>query len=156
MRKRLLMFLGLVGVSFATQAEVSYMTVELKSGEQYSFLLRDKPVVTYENGDLVVNDDASTSYAINDVKDYHFTESNMTTKVQGNNAPIICVTRVDESTVRISNASPKSAVALVGVNGVAWCRTSIDETGEALVKLPNQPGVYLLSVENQSFKIIRK
>ena len=59
-------------------ATVKYMTVELKSSEKYSFLLADKPVVTFQNGDLVVNGSAETSYAISGVKDYHFTEKDET------------------------------------------------------------------------------
>ena len=31
------------------------LTVELKAGDKYSFLLADKPVFTFSSGDLVVN-----------------------------------------------------------------------------------------------------
>ncbi len=60
------LFIGTTS-SFAT---VSYMTVELKAGVKYSFLMADKPVATFKSGDLVVNGDAETSYSIEGVKNF--------------------------------------------------------------------------------------
>ena len=78
MRKRLLTTTALLLGAMCASAAVQYMTVEQKSGAKYSFLLKDNPVVTYKGGELVVNGSASTSYAIDGVKNYHFTETDQT------------------------------------------------------------------------------
>lgn len=156
MKKSVLVFLELLGAAFGLQAEVSYMTIELTSGEQYSFLLKDKPEITYKNGELIVNGDDATSYAISSVKDYHFTEKDLTTGVQESSVAHLRFVSVDESTIQVENATAKAIVTLVGMNGVVWSTTQVDEAGVAIVNLPNYSGAYLLTVDQQSFKIIRK
>lgn len=139
-------------------ATVKYMTVELKSSEKYSFLLADKPVVTFQNGDLVVNGSAETSYAISGVKDYHFTEKDET-EATGETLKSVetgCVIFENNGVVFIQKANPSADVLLFNVNGVVLSKTSVDNNGNAELKLPDFAGVYVLSVGNQSFKLIRK
>lgn len=139
-------------------ATVKYMTVELKSSEKYSFLLADKPVVTFQNGDLVVNGSAETSYAISGVKDYHFTEKDET-EATGETLKSVetgCVIFENNGVVFIQKANPSADVLLFNVNGVVLSKTSVDNNGNAELKLPDFAGVYVLSIANQSFKLIRK
>lgn len=139
-------------------ATVKYMTVELKSSEKYSFLLADKPVVTFQNGDLVVNGSAETSYAISGVKDYHFTEKDET-EATGETLKSVetgCVIFENNGVVFVQKANPSADVLLFNVNGVVLSKTSVDNNGNAELKLPDFAGVYVLSIANQSFKLIRK
>ena len=139
-------------------ATVKYMTVELKSSEKYSFLLADKPVVTFQNGDLVVNGSAETSYAISGVKDYHFTEKDET-EATGETLKSVetgCVIFENNGVVFIQKANPSADVLLFNVNGVVLSKTSVDNNGNAELKLPDFACVYVLSIANQSFKLIRK
>ena len=139
-------------------AAVKYMTVELTSGSKYSFLLADKPVVTYESGDLVVNGSAETSYAISGVKDYHFTENDEST-LSGEiltSAENGCFIFENNGVVSVRNAKASVNVALVNINGVVLTKTVADEGGSAEIKLPELKGVYILTIEKQSFKLIRK
>lgn len=139
-------------------ATVKYMTVELKSSEKYSFLLADKPVVTFQNGDLVVNGSAETSYSISGVKDYHFTEKDET-EATGETLKSVetgCVIFENNGVVFIQKANPSADVLLFNVNGVVLSKTSVDNNGNAELKLPDFAGVYVLSIANQSFKLIRK
>lgn len=139
-------------------ATVKYMTVELKSSEKYSFLLADKPVVTFQNGDLVVNGSAETSYAISGVKDYHFTEKDET-EATGETLKSVetgCVIFENNGVVFVQKANPSADVLLFNVNGVILSKTSVDNNGNAELKLPDFAGVYVLSIANQSFKLIRK
>lgn len=139
-------------------ATVKYMTVELKSSEKYSFLLADKPVVTFQNADLVVNGSAETSYAISGVKDYHFTEKDET-EATGETLKSVetgCVIFENNGVVFVQKANPSADVLLFNVNGVVLSKTSVDNNGNAELKLPDFAGVYVLSVGNQSFKLIRK
>lgn len=154
-------FVFLVCLSLGTlncSAAVKYMTVELSSGTKYSFLLADKPVVTFESGDLVVNGSAETSYAISGVKDYHFTENDESTLTGETLTPAEtgCFIFENNGVVSIRNAKPSANVALINVNGVVLAKTVADDGGSAEVKLPEPKGVYVLTIEKQSFKLIRK
>lgn len=139
-------------------ATVKYMTVELTSGTKYSFLLADKPVVTFQNADLVVNGSAETSYAISDVKDYHFTEKDES-EATGETLKSVetgCVIFENNGIVSVRNAKTSADVTLINVNGIVLAKTIADEDGSADIKMPEPKGVYILTIERQSFKLIRK
>lgn len=144
--------------TFNCGAAVKYMTVELTSGTKYSFLLADKPVVTFQNADLVVNGSAETSYAISDVKDYHFTEKDES-EATGETLKSVetgCVIFENNGIVSVRNAKTSADVTLINVNGIVLAKTIADEDGSADIKMPEPKGVYILTIERQSFKLIRK
>ena len=153
-RKLMSVLALLCGVEYAN-ATVQYMTVEQQSGEKYSFLLKDNPVVTYEGSDLVVNGNASTSYAISGVKNYHFTEFDET-DVEILTADMLRIVCIDEATIEVCNAEANANVVLVGANGMVQSSTMVSVSGKVRMNLPKQSGVYVLRVGTKSFKIIRK
>ena len=154
MIKKLAAMLGLTCGVLGANASALYMTVEQKSGEKYSFLLADNPVVTYKDGNLVVNGNATTSYAIDGVKNYHFTEKDLsiTEKTVSNQLYI----SVGDNSVAIENASAQSRVMLASASGATIATTETDAQGAATIALPNQQGIYVLTVDEKSFKLIRK
>ncbi len=154
MIKKLAAMLGLTCGVLGANASALYMTVEQKSGDKYSFLLADNPVVTYKDGNLVVNGNATTSYAIDGVKNYHFTESDLTIAEKTDNNQLYI--SVSNNTVAIENASAQSKVVLVSANGATIATAKTDVQGAATIALPNQQGVYVLTVGENSFKLIRK
>lgn len=154
MRKRLLTTIALLCGALCASAAVQYMTVEQKSGAKYSFLLKYNPVVTYKGGELVVNGSASTSYALDGVKNYHFTETDQT-GVEATGADMLRIT-TDENTVHVEKAPAGAKVALVNAGGATVATTTADLNGTATISLPSAKGVYVLTVGKQSFKLIRK
>ena len=78
MHRKILCLFFFTGVLLTAQAAVSYMTIEKTNGEKFSFLLAETPVITFVGDDLVVNGSSETSYAVTDVKNYHFTETDQT------------------------------------------------------------------------------
>lgn len=154
MRKSLLVVWGLFVGSMCANAAAQYMTVEQKNGEKFSFLLDDKPVITYSNGDLVVNGSAATSYAISEVKNYHFTETPWTgaSKVEANR---ISISNLDETTLLLQNAPASEKVMLANANGIALYTTTTATDGTVKIALPSQKGVYVLVIGTKSFKVIR-
>ena len=144
----------LLGVSVLANAERTHMTVELKAGSKYSFLLADKPVLTYKNMELVVNGEAATSYAIDDVKKYYFTDSETAgSELLDGNLPTFNIT---DSKVDVTNATPSQKVSLLAANGIVLENAVVNEGGNATLTLPQAKGIYVLVVGNQSFKIVRK
>ena len=155
MNKKLISVLALLLSVMSASATVQYMTVELQGGEKYSFLLTDNPVVTYDGGSLVVNGSASTSYAIGGVKNYHFTEGDLT-NANNLSADMLRIVSIDESTIEVQNAASNATVTLVSASGTVQSTSTAAANGTARVSLPAPKGVYVLSVNNKSIKIIRK
>lgn len=136
-------------------AAATYLTVELKTGSKYSFLLADKPVVTFSSGDLVVNGESETSYSIEGVKNFHFTESDAT-GIETISKDAVSIVSLDESTIQVKNIASVSIVTLVNVSGALISSSKADSEGMVNISLPQAKGVYILSVDGKSFKIIRK
>ena len=103
---------------------------------------------------MVVNGSASTSYALDGVKNYHFTETDQTV-VETSGADMLRIT-TDENTVHVENAPAGAKVALVNAGGATVAVATSDQNGTATISLPSAKGVYVLMVGKQSFKLIRK
>lgn len=155
MIKRLITTLSLICLALGAYAEAKYMTIEMVNGSRISFLLADNPVITYQNGSLVVNNDTKTTYSFDDVKNYHFTESN-DSGVDALNANELRLVWIDNETIEVQNAQPNLTISLVSINGSVLSQTTADTDGKATISISNEAGVYMLSTGNQSFKIIRK
>ncbi|MBE6327393.1 MAG: T9SS type A sorting domain-containing protein [Bacteroidales bacterium] len=155
MRKLIFTVLGLACGMLYASAAVQYMTIEKKNGAKYSFLLKENPVITYQDGNIVINGNEKTSYSIEEVKNYHFTENNQSA-VDNTNAQILRIVSVSEDVIRVENALTDASIKLVNINGAIVGQTKADNEGSANVSLPSQKGVYILLVGNKSFKLIRK
>lgn len=156
MKKRLLTIGVLPFFMLFANAATRYMIVEQKSGDKFNFLIADKPVVTFKNGDLVVNGNPETSYAISGVKNYHFTEKeDVFTGVNSVEDDVVRIEGVD-NTLLLKNVAEAEKVVLVNANGVVVKSTTANSDGIATIVLPSQKGVYVVVVGRQSFKFIRK
>ena len=155
MIKRFLTTFTLICLALGAYAEAKYMTIEMTNGSLISFLLADNPVITYQNNNLVVNNNEKTTYSFEAVKNYHFTESN-DSKVDAISANELRLVWVDDETIEVQNAQSNSIIAIIAINGVVASQTKTDAEGKATVKMPNKAGVYVITVGKQSFKIIRK
>lgn len=144
----------LLGV-MSLNAAPTHLTVELTIGNKYNFLLADKPVITFDNGALVVNGDAETSYSIEGVKNFHFSEGDAS-KAESMSAGDIRIISLDNSTIQVQNLEKSTLVTLVNVAGSVLSSVAADVEGSATVSLPQTKGVYILTAAGKSFKIIKK
>ncbi len=153
MVKKIFTLLFLCGCLVCVNAKKQYMTIEQKSGEKFSFLLDENPEITYSDGNLVVNGNAITSYAISSVKNYHFTETaSVDTKISNE----LRIVNLDQSTIQVQNANASEKATLINVNGAILFESATDAEGTVIVTLPEQKGVYILSIGARSLKVIRK
>lgn len=155
MVKKFLTVLGLLSSLFYANAEKQFMIVELKSTSKISFLLEEDPVVTFENEQLVVNGNATTSYAISSVKNFHFSEFEETAAKE-QLANMMSIFSIDEARLQVQNAKANEKITVVNMDGIAVASSSTDNEGSAVVTLPNQKGIYVLTVGTKSIKVIRK
>ncbi|MBS7364372.1 MAG: T9SS type A sorting domain-containing protein [Paludibacteraceae bacterium] len=157
MKKKIFTVLGLLFCIMSANAALQYMTIELKNGKKFSFLLKENPVITYQNDRLVINGDESTSYSIDGVKNYYFTEDNQSAvKNASADFQALRIVSLDENTIKVENASVGVVAILFNINGSIVATSATNNEGEVEISLPNQKGVYLLNIGAQSLKLIRK
>lgn len=152
--KKGFLFFVLWGLSVFSHA-ATHLTVELKDGNKYSFSLAKKPIVSLLNGEFVINDNSSTSYAIANMKNFHFSDAS-SDRVETLKSSDIRIVSVDESTIQIKNAEPSSLVSLTNISGQKLLSKEVDLEGVATINLPKVKGVYVLSVSGKSLKVILK
>lgn len=164
MTKRLITAISIACMAIGIHAEELYMTVEMTNGSMVSFLLDDNPTVTYKDGNFVVNKNAETTYAFDDVKNYHFTEKNMglkplqseATDTEGILDDELRIVWTDDETIEIQNTQSGTSVVLVTTTGIIASQAKAGTDGKASIKVPRMAGMYILTAGNNSFKIIRK
>ncbi|MCQ2190309.1 MAG: T9SS type A sorting domain-containing protein [Paludibacteraceae bacterium] len=155
MIKKLFASLLLAGLASSIYAESKYMTIDFNNGTSVSFLLEDNPVITYENESLLVNKDEKTTYSFDDIKNYHFTEDDQTA-AKMTIANTLEIVKLNDETIEVKNAKANCDVAVYTISGTVASQAKVNAEGQAIVKLPNQTGVYVIKAGKQSFKIIRK
>ena len=155
MRRRIAWLCLLLGLALPGHADTSrQLVVHKKNGSRVSFVLSSYPEISFSNRTLHVTVGSNrTSFQIDDVAEYYF--ENDLSAISKPKTTDPCVRYVNEDIV-IENYAPKY-VRLYGLDGKEH-ETSIATTGNQTIistaQLPH--GVYIIKVDNQSFKIIRK
>ena len=154
MRKKCLLALATMGVWGAVCATPSFVTIEFKDLTKKSFVLAESPTFQYRNDSLVVNGSASTAYAFENVQKYFFeSELSGIPAIESNE---VRVTYLDNQNILVEGLKADSQVELFSLLGQLIEKKNA-KGGEALqFKLPNDKGVYVLKVDNQSIKIVKK
>lgn len=153
--KRLMLILSFILLEICTLSAATHLTIELNTWEKISFTLADKPIITFGNGELIINGDAETSYAIRDIKGYYFTEDK-DNGIENQLANKLRIIKIDENTIQVQNANVSTKVSLVGSSGIVLSTMVVDASGNAIISIPQEKGVYILTVADKSLKIIKK
>lgn len=146
-------FIGLVSVS--AMADASYLTIYLKSKKAESFLLKEKPTITYAEGAMVIDGQISTSYAIDEIEEFKFTEGSVT-EIQTVKNDGILFSYLDNKIVVVSGLNENESVCLFGINGAVLRNYKVDGSGNLIIVLPQNNGVYILKLRDKSFKCLKK
>lgn len=154
MKLKQILTVCLVSSSVFLNAAVTHLTVELKSGDKFNFLLAEKPVITFKGGELVVNANAQTAYSIADILNYHFTEGEQS-GVELQQPDLLQLVAVDEQHIGVRNAEPGATISLCSATGVVLVAENANAEGVATLQLPQQKGVYILTTGKKSIKIVK-
>ncbi len=154
MKKKCLLLLAAIGVCGSVCAEPTFVTIEFKDLTKKSFVLSESPTFQFRNDSLVVNGDASTAYQFEKVAKYYFEgELSGIPAIEANE---VRVTYLDNQNILVEGLKAGSNVELFSMLGQLIEKKSA-KNGEALqFKLPSTKGVYVLKVDNQSIKIVKK
>ena len=135
-------------------ANPTFVTIEFKDLSKKSFVLEESPVFQYRNDSLVVNGSASTGYQFEKVAKFYFEgELSSIPTIAANE---VRVTYLDNQHIQVEGLAANSQVGLFSVLGQLIEQKTAKEGEAVLFTLPAAKGVYILKVNEQSIKIIKK
>lgn len=155
MKKRsLLLLFATIGLWGSVCANPTFVTIEFKDLSKKSFVLEESPVFQYRNDSLVVNGSASTGYQFEKVAKFYFEgELSSIPTIAANE---VRVTYLDNQHIQVEGLAANSQVGLFSVLGQLIEQKTAKEGEAVLFTLPAAKGVYILKVNEQSIKIIKK
>lgn len=156
MKKSKILFLLLIFFALKASAGVEDITlvVELRDGSCTSFLLADKPRITFSVDQMnVVSDFFSAEFERRDVKMYRFLDETSTAVC---NAPAESKALVENNTLIVCGVADDTAVTICNVNGVV-VKQAIGVADSCTVSLNDiVSGFYLVKFNNTTFKFFKK
>ncbi len=158
--KRAMMLIVLLGcscmLSFAEEQNI--LTLVFNDGHKQTYVLADKPKVTFDATTLYVKAlEVVDEYAMSDVHKFTF-DKGEPDAIAAVAADECRLTYVDGRTVSLEGLTAGCAVRLFDTAGCAVAAAKADAAGFAELSLDGrQAGVYVLHVEGgRSFKLVRK
>ena len=135
----------------------SALFVTLKNGNIHSFLLSEKPEITFVGSNFVISTTSTTlRYDRTEIEDFHFADSSVgIDDVKDNEMRII---RQNDNIQIYGLLSEYKPIRVYSINGIL-CETHIDITDDyANINLSNlTPNTYIIKLgNNKSIKIIKK
>ena len=137
----------------ATAFAQSALVVELRDGSSATFLLAEKPRVTFAGEQMdIVSSSASMEINRRDVKNWHF--SALPTSID--NAAVDAKAMLEENNLVISGISEETTITLYTVSGAVVKRSAVIN-GNCTIPLDGlTAGVYLVKYNNTTFKFLKK
>ena len=153
MKKIVVLLFGIILSSVIYAQEKNVLVIRLTDGGTHTFILSEKPVVTFPDGNVVVNGSASTTYTRSEVEKFSFEyiDPNGIESISKDN---VIFYYVDGENVRISGLKDMTTVSVTSLDGKIISTQKCDGTGIVTISLGNQPkGIYIISYEGRSVKI---
>lgn len=154
----LLLFLNVLFTSNSVLAETfGYLIVEAKCGYLFSFGFSDNPTITFEDDNMIIKSKLDSHiFEISDVKEYYFSDMKVT-GVEFMQADELNINYEGNDLVVIGRAHPSSKVKLFSVDGKEYKGNVSFSDNRFRINLNSMPkGVYIISIDNDSFKIYKK
>ena len=135
----------------------SALTVHVKDGSKVTFLLSERPAVTFSDGYLLItSDDADASYPLSDVVKFTFGD------VDEENTGIDSLP-VDETTfgydggaIVVTGLKPGSTAKVYTIGGMMVHSESISDGSWTYPLSSLSSGIYIININGKSFKISKK
>jgi len=148
-----LMALLLLTATVIRAGDVQYLTIMVQ-GKPVSFALSDKPVITYQNNQLVVTTAEETvEIPVADISGTGFAETSTAIRnlMSGGKPQVEC------GRVCFSDLTPGTPVQVFTADGRSVAEAKADADGSAQVSLSELPkGTYLLKAGKQTIKMMNK
>ena len=155
----LLSFFGVTSMMASHDGDV--LKITMKNGDIYGYLLQDRPVITFNTDSLYLTTDNFTMalpFSYNEIDKIEFEDNAITGVDQPTvNHHELKITYLDGEHVIISGVDEKSQWRVFGIDG-KQVQVPADRVGQVLTfsLTPLISGVYIIRVDNYSFKIRKK
>ena len=154
--KKILLILAVI-FSLPTFAD-HHLVIEMNDTKKHSYSLEDNPVISFENDILIIKTDKiELSYPISDIVKYYFIKED-DTAISSVNGDVnnIHFNYTNPDFLLIEGITSEDNVNVYEING-RTCHVDIIRNNNSItVELKPLPqGVYLVKVNNHSFKLIR-
>ena len=139
--------------------EPTHFILCLNDGEQISFVLEHNPKVVHGDGFItVVDEDITLEYKLTDVHKYILGVPTATGINDANDSESGAGDiRYNAGDVILSGFEASLPVYVTDVNGVAVYSGETDVNGGLVVRMSQYPsGVYIIKVQNKTFKFIKR
>lgn len=143
--------------SFATvRADGKALIVERQNGTKTTFILAEQPELTFADKALHISvSGKSTDFEIGDVKQFYFGDA--ATDIAAPQADGLRVVCQSDDKIVIEGVGAHAVVQLFALNGTRLTGHASVADGRAEVTLTSLPkGIYLIKINQQTFKIYRK
>lgn len=160
MDKRFVLLLSLMfSLAVTAMAEgINALTLNMASGRQVTYLLEDRPVVTFQGNELVVNTHMNVvSYASDDVLKFTYSKlsKEMVDGIASAKVKGATFSFVDDVLVA-ANLDPLSHVSVSSVDGKHLASAKADSHGNARIRIPAGSGrVCVIKTTTATFKLRR-
>ena len=133
------------------------LTIHQKDGQQFSFGLEDKPVITYTETDLVLKTTKTElQYPLASLAKFTFADVDdavISIKDDGNSAKLV----LDNYVVNITGTNPGISVSVIGTDGKSLATYKTDDNGSITFSIAELPeGTYVIKSESLTCKILKK
>jgi len=137
--------------SFAT--DLNTVVIETKKEKTYRISTGEAPRFFFNNNRLELKGNVETSFDMSEIKSIYFASSGVTSThpIEEN----LSVIYQDGNSVRIEGIEDGTEVILYSSDGKVLKQVKA-EYGSIVISLPDFKGLYLLKVENQGYKFLRK
>lgn len=135
-----------------------HLVIEINNSKKHSYSLEDNPVISFDSKRLIIKTDKiELSYQISDIVKYYFIKEDDTSisSINGD-ANNIHINYTNNDFILIEGIAEEDNVNVYEING-RTCHVNITRSNDSvIVELKNLPkGIYLVKVNNHSFKLIR-
>lgn len=138
----------------ASADEINAVVMHCKSGGNVTFMLDERPVVTFSGGDVVIRAHGSSvlRYAASDVTG--FTYENIIDGVSDAKrlGLLFCI---DGSSLKAANLTPQTKVSVYAADGSEVYAAEVDNGGCVAIPLGDKPSVYIVRTSGIAFKVFK-
>ena len=150
--------LFILAIMFSLPLYADYhLVIEMNDTKKHSYSLEDNPVISFNNDILVIKTDKiELSYQISDIAKYYFTKEDTGISDVNGDVNNIHFNYTNTDFLLIEGIASEDNVNVYEINGRTCHVDIIRNNNSVTVELKPLPqGVYLVKVNNHSFKLIR-
>lgn len=146
-----------VSVPMLAESVVTVLTVHVKDGSEVSFLLSERPSVTYSDDYMLITSaDAETSYPLSDVLKFTFEEIDGEDTGIDSTIAAEASFSLDGGVIVVSGLKAGSTAQVFTLGGVMVHSESVDSGSWSYPLSSLSSGIYIISINGKGFKITKK